>query len=211
MANPLNTFTNAVKHWYIPLILGIIFILCGVYVFSVPLETYLTLTILFSLSFIISGLLDIIFSIQNSGIVKGWGWYLVNGLLTLIFGIYLVAYPAISVTILPFVVGFVLLFRSFQLFGFALELKDLKVNSWGNLAAASILGILFSFLLIANPFFTGLSIVVLTAMSFIFSGIAAIVLSFSLKRVKNFPGKISNELKTKIESLQNEINAAVKK
>ena len=185
----LNTFVSSVKHWYIPLILGIIFIICGVYVFSTPLETYLTLSIIFSVSFIVSGLFDIIFSVQNSGILRGWGWYLVSGLLTLAMGIYLVVYPAVSISILPFVAGVTLLFRSFQLLGFSLDLKDFNIPNWGYLTAFSVLGIILSFLLFANPAFTSLSLVTLTAISFISTGIASIILAFDLKKLKGLSEK----------------------
>ncbi|VTP93967.1 HdeD family acid-resistance protein [Sphingobacterium daejeonense] len=189
MANLLKSFTNSIKHWYLPLILGVIFILCGIYVYTTPLETYLALSLVFSISFIISGLSDIFFSIQNSKVVNGWGWYLVSGIFSLVMGIYLVSYPQISMVILPFVAGFTLLFRSFQLLGFSLDLKDTGIISWGNLAILSVLGILLSFMLLANPIFSGLSLVVLTASSFIFVGIASVVLAFDLKKIQNYPTK----------------------
>ena len=59
MANLLNTLINSIKHWYVPLILGILFLVFGIYIFTVPLETYVTLSILFSISFITSGLFEI--------------------------------------------------------------------------------------------------------------------------------------------------------
>lgn len=68
-----QTFMKSIKYWYIPLIIGILFILIGGYVFTVPLETYVTLSTLFSISFIVSGLFDIFFSIQNQKILGGWG------------------------------------------------------------------------------------------------------------------------------------------
>lgn len=210
MANLLNAFTNSVKHWYVPLILGVIFILCSFYIFSAPLETYLTLSILFSLSFIVSGILDIFFSIQNAKILSGWGWYLVSGLLSLGMGIYLIAYPEISIAVLPFVVGFTMLFRSFQLLGFSLDLRDKNLINWGNLALASVLGILFSFMLLANPLFTGISLVTLTALSFLFAGVSAVILAFDLKKVKNYPAKLSKTLREKIEHLQQEIHNEAK-
>ncbi len=210
MANVLKSLTNSVKYWYIPLIAGIVFIICGAYIFTVPLATYVTLSVIFSMSFIISGLFDIFFSVQNSRILNGWGWYLVSGLISSAMGIYLLIYPGISITILPFVVGFTIMFRSFQLFGFSLDLKDVGIPGWGNLALISVLGIIFSFLLLANPFFAGLSLVTLTGLSFTFAGISAIVLAFNLRKIKYLPGKISNELKSKIESLQNEINKSIK-
>ncbi|HQD10500.1 MAG TPA: DUF308 domain-containing protein, partial [Flavihumibacter sp.] len=135
-----------------------------------------------------------------------WGWYLVSGLLSLAIGIYLMTYPGISITILPFVIGFTLLFRSFQLLGIAFDLKSSKVLGWGNLAIASVLGIILSFLLIANPLFTMVSVVTLTALSFMMVGIAAIVLAFNLKKMKDLPNKLSKEAKDRIQELQNEIS-----
>ena len=205
MANLLNTLINTIKHWYIPLVVGILFLALGIYIFTVPLETYVTLSILFSISFITSGLFEIFFSIQNSKALTGWGWYLVGGIFSLIMGVYLVNYPGISIVILPFIVGFTVMFRSFQLLGIAFDMKSLGILRWGNLAIASVLGIIFSFILLANPIFSGISIVTATALAFIFIGTALTILSFDLKNVKNMPNKISNTLKDKIANLQKEI------
>ena len=211
MTNYFQAVRQTVKNWYILLIIGILLTIVGVYIFTVPIATYITLSVFFSVSFIISGLLDIIFAIQNSKDLKGWGWYLVNGILTLALGIYLSVYPEISMSILPFVVGFTLLFRSFLLLGYAFDLKELKVVSWGDIALLSVLGILFSFLLIANPFFTGISLVSLTALSFLFAGITSIAFSFKLKKLKDIPNKISDDLKGRIESLHKELENHINK
>ena len=206
MSGFLHSLTNTVKHWYLPLIIGILFILLGAYIMTVPLETYVTLSIFFSVSFFVTGLLEVVFSLQNSRSLQGWGWYLVSGLLSLAIGIYLMTYPGISMTILPVVIAFTLLFRSFQLLGIAFDLKSSKVLGWGNLAIASVLGIILSFLLIANPLFTMVSVVTLTALSFMMVGIAAIVLAFNLKKMKDLPNKLSKEAKDRIQELQNEIS-----
>ncbi|MFV0472070.1 MAG: HdeD family acid-resistance protein [Paludibacteraceae bacterium] len=210
MANLLKSYTNSVRHWYIPLILGILFVVFGIYLFTVPLATYAMLSILFSASFFVSGIFDIFFSIKNSKILNGWGWYLVGGIISFIMGIYLMIYPQISMVVLPFVVGFTVMFRSFQLLGTALDLKDAGVLRWGNLAVSSVLGIILSFMLIANPLFSGVSIVVLTALSFVFVGIASSVLAFDLKKVKDYPDKIGDDLKNKFNDLQNEIEKTLK-
>ncbi|MGM1428829.1 HdeD family acid-resistance protein [Sphingobacterium lactis] len=199
------------KYWYLPLILGILLIVCGIYVFTAPLETYVTLSVLFSISFVVSGLFDIIFSLSNRKSISGSGWYLVSGLLSFLMGIYLIIYPGISITILPFVAGFVLMFRSFQLLGFSFDLRDIGILRWGNLAVWSVLGILLSFMLIANPFFSGISLVVLTGSAFILAGISSVFLAFDLKKIKDFPKKLGHDLKSRIQKLQEEIEEAVKK
>nr|WP_115958545.1 DUF308 domain-containing protein [Chryseobacterium flavum]REC67584.1 HdeD family acid-resistance protein [Chryseobacterium flavum] len=206
MPNLFETLTHTVKHWYIPLLFGILFLIFGIYVFSVPLTTYVTLSIFFSVSFLFSGITEIFFSLQNSKSLQGWGWFLVSGLLTTAIGIYLIANPQISMTVLPFVIGFTLLFRSFQLLGFAFDMKSMRIMSWGNIALASVGGIIFSLLLIFNPVFTGISLVTLTGVSFIFMGIASIMLALDLRKVKKIPGKVSQELKNRIKAIQEEID-----
>lgn len=206
MSNLFQSFTNTVRHWYIPLIFGIIFLGCGIYVFTVPLATYVTLSVIFSISFLVSGITEIFFSLQNSKSLQGWGWFLVSGLLTAAIGAYLISNPAISMAVLPFVIGITLLFRSFQLLGFAFDLKSQKILSWGNVAITSVGGIIFSLLLLFNPIFTGISLVTLTGVSFIFIGIASVMLALDLRKIKNFPSKVSDELRTKIKALQDEID-----
>ncbi|MBN9292971.1 MAG: DUF308 domain-containing protein [Flavobacteriia bacterium] len=210
MATIMKSLTNTVKHWYIPLVIGIIFIFLGIYSLTVPLATYLTLATLFSLSFIASGLFDIVFSLQNSKNLHGWGWYLVSGILTLLIGIYLFILPPLSVGLLPYFVGFTVLFRSFQLLGFAFDLKELRFTNWGNVALVSIGGIILSILLLINPVFTGFSLVTLTGLAFLVAGISSVILAFSLRKLKNYPDKLSNELKHKIKTLQEEIDEHLK-
>lgn len=211
MSNIFKTITNTVKHWYIPLIIGILFIILGGYVFTVPLETYLTLSFIFSISFIVSGGLDIYFSIENSKSLSGWGWNLAIGILSLLLGIYLIMKPEISIVTLPLYVGFVLLFRSIKGFGFSFELKEMKVLNWGSLAIVSILSLLLSFFLIAHPIFTGFSLITLTALSFIALGISSIVFSFKMKKIKDFPKKVKSEIHEKLEQLKQETEQELNK
>ena len=205
MANFFQTITKSVKHWFIPLIIGIILIAAGIYVFMVPIETYLTLSVLFSISFIVIGLLDIFFSIRNHRIMNGWGWHLVGGLFTMAVGIILRIYPEISIVILPFAVGFTLLFISFLLLGYSFEMKSFGIINWGYAAILSVLGVIFSFMLIVSPLISGISLVVITGISFILTGVSSIVLSYNLRKVKKIAEKISADLKNRIEVINKEI------
>lgn len=204
MATFLKTIKKTVKHWYVPAIIGVLLIVFGIYIFTTPLETYGTLTMLFSLSFLFSGIAETFFSVQNRKIIEGWGWYLTGGIFNSIIGLMLLSRPEISAFTLPLVVGFTLMFRSIQGLGFSFELKNYGSLKWGNLAIASILGLVFSIILLFNPIFTGISLVVMTALAFIFSGITGIVLGFQLKKLKALPSKIRKELNEKIEVLKKE-------
>ena len=89
---------------------------------------------------------------------------------------------------------------------------DLNIETDKNLKKLiSFLGLIGSVILILNPVLAGISLVVITAVAFIFSGISAIILAFNLKKLKNYPNKISKELKDKIESLKNEYHNELNK
>lgn len=209
MATFLKTIRRTVKHWYVPLIVGFFFLFVGIYVVTTPLETVGTLAVLFSISFLFSGVLEIWFSVQNHQELEGWGWYLAGGILSSLIGLLLVSNPEISVMILPFYVGFALLFRSIHALGLAIELKNYGILRWGNLAIASVLGVIFSMILLFNPLVAGISIIMMTSMAFVFSGITSIVLSFQLRKLKRAPAKVRDELKSKIEDLKEEYYEAI--
>lgn len=206
----VKTVTNTVKYWYIPLIIGIIFIGIGIYTLFSPLESYLTLSILFSLSFLFSGLFEIIFSISNRKEIENWGWTLAFGILTFLIGVLLIMNPELSMTTLPLIVGFVVLFRSIMGIGYALELKHYGLLDWGNLMVISILGLIFSLILIWNPLFAGFTIVFWTGLAIIFIGIFSVYLSFRLKKIKKISNNISKDLKDKYYSIRIEIENELK-
>ena len=201
---------NSIRYWYIPLIVGLIFVVTGLYTFTAPEGTYLTLAFIFSISFLVSGLSDIVFSISNRNEVENWGWTLVFGLLTFLIGIVLVIHPAISVTTLPLYVGFVVLFRSIAAISYSLDLKNYGVSQWGRLMILGVLGVIFSFILIWNPLFGGLTIVIWTGIALISAGIFSILLSLKLKKLHDVPNKLSKDLKEKFESISSEIQKELK-
>lgn len=176
---------NVTKHWYLSLILGILFICTGIWVLRTPLESYLTLSIVFSVIIFISGISEIIYSITNRKETDNWGWVLAGGIIDLLLGIWLLSSPLLSIAVLPYIVSFFLMFRSMIAMGFAFDLKGFTDSGWGWLLALGILSLLLSFVLLWNPLLAGLTIVVWTGCAFITIGIYRIILSFKLKRLHN--------------------------
>lgn len=207
MANSfLKTIRTSIKHWYIPLIIGILLILLGFYTISTPVAAFLTLAILFSWSFIISGILEIIFAVQNKDEVDGWGWYLTGGILYTLFAILLISNTLLSASTLAFIVGFYALFKSFQLLSFSFDLKNYGSKSWGWNLLFAILGIIFSFILLWNPLFAGFSLVIWTGMAISTVGFAACVFAFQLKSLKDIPNKLPDEWKERYQKLKEEFD-----
>lgn len=129
MANQIiKTLNHVTKHWYPSLILGILFIITGILVLRTPVESYLALSILFSVTFFVNGISEIVYSISNRKQLDNWGWVLAGGVVDMLFGIWLISSPLVSITVLPFFIGFMLLFRSFAAIGFAVDLKSFGVK-----------------------------------------------------------------------------------
>jgi uncharacterized membrane protein HdeD (DUF308 family) len=179
----IETAKNAVKHWYLSLILGILFILVGIWVFRTPVESYIALSVIFSVTCFVSGIFETIYSVANRKELHNWGWILAVGIIDLLLGFWLISSPLVSMALLPLFAGFMLIFLSMTAMGFAFDLKTFAMKGWGWLLALGILGVIFSFILFWNPLFAGLTIVVYTGCAFITIGVFRIILSFKLKQL----------------------------
>ncbi len=173
------------SYWYLPLLLGILFIALGIWVLFTPLESFLALAIFFAVTFLISGILEIVYAISNRRSLNKWGWSLAVGIVDLIIGIILVSTPAISMVVLPLYVGFGVLFRATLAIGWAFELKRREVPNWGWFLAVGLLGVLFALVMLWNPLFGGLTIVIYTGVALISIGVFQVFLSLRLKKYKD--------------------------
>lgn len=168
----------AIRARWISLLSGFLFIFIGIWVLTTPGESYLALSMIFSITFFVNG------SIEIFAAVARWkssdsGWVLAGGIFDLLLGIMLVANPLITAGILPFYVGFGLLFRSMMAIGVSIQFSGIK--GWRWLLAWGIGGLLFSFILLRNPVFAGMTIVTLTGFAFITIGIFRLLLGLKFK------------------------------
>lgn len=201
----LKPLFKAVRLWYIPLLVGILFVIVSIIAFASPLTSFVALAILFSLSFLFSGISEIVFSLSNRNELDNWGWHLVFGLITAAAGMLLFLNPGISMTLLAFYVGFIVLFRSIAMISFSIDLKKYRVPNWGILLTLGILGAIISFILIWNPVVAGVSVGLLIGLSLLITGLVSIFFSFQLKKLHTLSKKIKPELKERFERLQEEI------
>ncbi len=182
MTQPLKSLKNSIKHWYLVTIIGVVFILLGIWVFQTPMASYLLLATLFSISFLTTGIAEMAFALGNRQQLENWGWYLASGAFSTLIGILLLSNPGLSMATLPLYVGFGVLFRAIAGISFALSLKDTGTE-YQSLLWLSIGGVILAFLLIYNPAFVGMTLVSLTALVFILLGIVAIIFSLKLKDI----------------------------
>ncbi|WP_165021956.1 HdeD family acid-resistance protein [Dysgonomonas sp. ZJ279] len=165
---------QSVKYSWTSLIVGIIAILLGMWATVSPEKTLLTLSLIFSFSFIISGLFELAFALLNRKTLNGWGWTFISGIIDLLFGLLLLSMPVASILVLMFFVGFWILFHSILSIGSAIELQRNGVRNWGLMLFLSILGVILGFMLITNPVFASGFLITVFAFSLILYGIQRI-------------------------------------
>ncbi|MDY0342263.1 MAG: HdeD family acid-resistance protein [Lentimicrobium sp.] len=198
----LKKIFNAVKHWYLHLIIGIVLIVTGLWTFSRPVQSYFALTIIFSVSFLISGIAEIVFASSNRKVMENWGWTLALGILTTIIGILLIANPAVSALTLPLYIGFMLMFHAIWAIGSAIDIKSYGISGWVALLIIGILGVIFSFLVIWKPLIGGLTLIVWTGLALVSGGAFNVYLALKLRKVRRQWNKVSEATRTRLEEAQ---------
>ena len=174
---------QAVKHWWISPLIGVIAIILGFWSLSNPGTTLALLGAFFIAGFLVSGIFEIIFALANKNTLKGWGWTLASGIIDILFAFLLLAMPIGTIAVLLFMVGFWVMFQSIWAIGSAIELQRNSIKGWGWILTFGILGIILSFILIANPVFAAEFIIYLLAIALFCYGILRIFYGFRLRSI----------------------------
>ncbi|PWJ43931.1 HdeD family acid-resistance protein [Sediminitomix flava] len=189
----VNEINESVKHWYIPLIIGLSFIGLGIWVFMAPASSYKTFSILFSISFLVSGILEILFAVANKRVFGSWGWALIMGILNLVLGILLLKDVEMAMEVLALYIGFLVLFRSLGAISTSLELSHFRMSGWGSLLVIGILGIILSTILIWRPQAAAFSVVIFMGLTLISFGASMAFISLKLKKVHTHVKELKEE------------------
>jgi uncharacterized membrane protein HdeD (DUF308 family) len=174
--------TATAKYWYLPLFIGILLVLFGIYILNIPQTAFLVMVTFFSISIILTGLLDLFFYIGNK--VENRAIHITGAILVVATGIFLLSSPTMSAFVIALIVAFQLLVRSVQGLMFSFSMKDAHVKNWYLLAITSLIGSGLAIVLAAQPMIVGLSLVILTGMCFIFAGMIGIALSIVVRKLQ---------------------------
>lgn len=206
----IKILKSTINYWYFILIVGILLIGVGLWAIISPHQSIAAVAIIFALTFLIAGLFETVFAISNKEGMMNWGWELAFGIINLLIGILLLANPEISVLVLAFYVGFAILFQSIGAIIIAFDLKNYRILQWGNLLALGITGLVLAILLLLNPNFTNVAIIVFLGLSLIVNGVISIYFSLKLKQLKSFAKKASSSLIDRYEAIEKEIEDFLK-
>jgi uncharacterized membrane protein HdeD (DUF308 family) len=184
MAHSIVGIKKAMDYWWLLLLTGIALISMGIWVFISPEDAYVSLSVLFGVCILFVGVFELLFALSAKRSLNTWGWTVASGIFDILIGCFILAYPHMTTTILPYVLGSWLILRGFSGIAFALDMRRYGVSAWGLLLAIAIAIIVFGILILSVPAFGLLGIIVWTAVSFIFAGTFRIFLAVHLRRMK---------------------------
>lgn len=174
-----------IKNWWLLLLVGVLFLGVGSWTIMTPVQSFLSLALIFATFMFVSGIFQLIFSIVNRSEIDNWGWHLAGSLFDFFVGTILFFNPAVSLVVLPFILSLYFMFKGFATVGFALDMKKYGSEGWGWMLLSGALSVIFSLMILFNPTLGGLTIVFFTALAFFSLGIFNITLALALKKIKS--------------------------
>lgn len=173
--------TTVRKKWGWFLLLGIVFVVGGVFAIAMPLISSVTVAIFIAIVLVIAG----IFQIFQAFSVQGWGgflWQLVVGIVMLIGGIAIYMMPVTGAVFVTFIIAAVFLAKG--IFQIALSFRVRPMDGWGWILAAGIIAFLAGLFILLQYPFSGLWVPgTLAGISLLFTGWSYIALALAARRI----------------------------
>lgn len=171
------------RPWGFVLVEGIALVIIGAIMLWAPakarIETYQLLVLMLGIYWIVAGVLDLVHMFTDH---TGWGWKLFMGLISIIAGMSIVAYPVAAAVALPRI--FVLVLGIWGLMqGIVALVLGFKGGGWG-LIALGVIGIIFGIILMATYMVPGMGLTMLwvAAIWAFVSGFFVIFRAFQLRK-----------------------------
>ncbi len=188
-----------IKNWYLLTIKGVLLIIFGLLAFFNPLWSAAALTMWFALLIAIFGIFTIIAAISSWKEREDKWMFLLEGVISLVFGIILFSTPGLTLLIVSFAIGFWFVFLGISRISMAIQLrKEIEGEGW--LIAGGILSVVFGLIIFARPALGVGSLMYLIAFFALVIGILFIAVSLKLRKGGKW-------VKGKVEELKDEIDA----
>jgi uncharacterized membrane protein HdeD (DUF308 family) len=165
---------RSLRHWWVFLLRGILFILVAIYMICSPGSSFAALGFMFGLIILLAGIVELLHVYRTP---RNRGGHLFLGIVDVILGVVLMGHIAASVTILRIIVGLWFVFRGISLLSFSGFFKRSDILGFGG-----IITLIFGALIISDTAFGGLTIILMTAIAFILTGLFNIVLALGMRR-----------------------------
>jgi uncharacterized membrane protein HdeD (DUF308 family) len=182
--NLIARAARAVRHWWLLMLAGILAIVAGICVFAFPIESYVTLSILFGVLMLLTGAIQLIVASTSGNYLMMRGYIIVGGVLDVMLGVFLCVYPGISLFLLPIMMGLWLMYHSFIIISLGGDMSTFKISGGDMTIVGGILLLLLSIFVLVDPFSVGVvTVLTVAGAGLMFLGIMMCSISFALRDV----------------------------
>lgn len=171
-------------NWWLLLLVGIIFIILSVKIMNHPAESIVGIAIFIGWASLISGVFQFGFAISAKHIINNWGWRMFSGIINIFVGGIFLTHPAITAEILPFFVGFWMIFAGVSTFFLGIREQNVNVTGgWFDIIMGTLLTV-GGFYIGYHPVAEAAMLIWLISFAMMFYGIYFVIISLKISKLK---------------------------
>lgn len=178
--NSLN-FWGTSKYWWAALVLGIVMVICGFAYFFWPIIGYAVVSQIFGWLLVLAGFVQLCVA-SGKDRPRGWGWWLVGGIIDMFIGFMLVRSIILSEAVLPYFLAIIFIFWGIS----AIFSSVLQRNRryWWLYMINGILLLIIGFLFVESGWLADAEMVsFLTGVAFVYWGFSIAMISYDMKPI----------------------------
>lgn len=176
-------FWGRTRWWWALLLVGILLIIVGFVYWTFPLLGYEVVSMLFGWMLILAGVVQLCVSTRIKR-PKGWGWWLVGGILNIFIGFMLVRSIVLTELLLPYFFAVVFFFWGLNAIVGAIMSRGYSYW-WLNLINGILLLIISYFFIESGFLQDAMMISFLTAIAFIYWGFSLMIIANDMRPEKD--------------------------
>ena len=159
------------ERWWLLVVRGVAAILFGVLALATPAIGALALIVFWGVYAIANGVLELLFAASAGRAGMRFGWYLLEGIVSIAAGVLAFVYPAMTGLVLLYIIASWAIITGAIEIGAAIELRRIVQHEW-LLALAGVMSIAFGVVLFVSPIAGALAVVwLIAAYATVFGGL----------------------------------------
>lgn len=192
----IPTFASVARQvWYWTVIRGVLAVIFGVVALVAPISTAVTLAVVIAIFAIVDGFFEIVDGIRHRA-YGGAGLRILQGVLTLGFGVMLVAWQAITVLAIVWTVGIWAILVGVIQVVVALSLRKVTRSGWAWGVLSGLVSVIFGAIVVARPAAGLVSIIWVVGVYAIMLGVLLIGFGLQVRRLAREVAELSEETGT---------------
>jgi uncharacterized membrane protein HdeD (DUF308 family) len=167
--------------WWSFVLRGVAAILFGVLALAMPGPSLLALVLVWGAYAVVDGVLTLMLAVRRGRVGERWGWFLVEGIVSIAAGVLTFAWPAITGLVLLLVISIRAVVAGVAEVVAAIRLRKVIAHEW-LLGASGVLSVAFGLILLVYPAAGALAVVWMIGSYAILFGVLLTGLGLRLQR-----------------------------